>query len=176
MNSYEFADKVVMFCDIHDFSKITIRIGRTYPDFVQRYYSEIGEIIVRSGGKIIKYLGDAILAIFEMGAETEAVNCAKTMREKYAFLMKELNLETESDLEVGMSSGKICQGRFGHESLMLWDIFGRIVNEAAAIGHYRGIALTEAVQGRIADEIETKRLPDMQVKWQDEPLKIWAVC
>ena len=66
-------------------------------------------------------------------------------------------------------------GVFGHASLRQKDVFGEEVNRAAMIGHQRGIAIKERVYDRVKMNRETRRLPDFNVKWQEEPLKIWEV-
>jgi len=45
----------------------------------------------------------------------------------------------------------------------------------ATIGHHRGVAITEGVYNRLEPGYPTRRLPDKQVKWQKEPLKVWEV-
>ena len=71
--------------------------------------------------------------------------------------------------------GYVAIGILGHRSLRQQDVYGEEVNRAAVIGHHRGIAITERVHDRIAVMYETRRLPDVGVKWQDEPLKVWEV-
>jgi hypothetical protein len=39
------------------------------------------------------------------------------------------------------------------------------------IGHHRGIAITENVYKHIQEKHKTRRLPDFEVKWRDQPLK-----
>ena len=46
---------------------------------------------------------------------------------------------------------------------------------AASIRHHRDIAITEEVCERIRDDYPTERLPDINLKWLDEPSKVWEV-
>jgi class 3 adenylate cyclase len=59
--------------------------------------------------------------------------------------------------------------------LRQWDVFGEVVNRVAMIGHHRGVAITERVYERVRDTYAARRLPDVVLKWQEEPLKVWEV-
>ena len=54
-------------------------------------------------------------------------------------------------------------------------VFGETVLHAAAIGHHRGVAITEWVYERVKASHETRKLPARTVKWQAEPLQVWKV-
>ena len=56
-----------------------------------------------------------------------------------------LGLPRETELEIGIGSGEVEVGTFGHQSLRQKDVFGQEVNCTAVIGHHRGIAITETV-------------------------------
>ena len=162
-----------MFTDIHDFSLVANALGKEQYGFLQEFYEKLGDVIVARGGEIIKYLGDAILCIFD--SENQAAKCALKMRQVYSDIVTGRNLSGDTELEIGISAGEVGMGIFGHKSLMQRDVFGTAVNQAAMIGHYRGIAITESVYDKIKASYETNRLPDFEVKWQDEPLKIWEI-
>jgi class 3 adenylate cyclase len=84
-------------------------------------------------------------------------------------------LPGEVELEVGIAAGKVAVGVCGHRTLRRKDVFGDAVNQAATIGHYCGVAITGPVYERVGASCATRRLPDFDVKWQREPLKVWAV-
>ena len=168
-------NRVVLFTDIHDYSIVVSALGPDSVGFLQEFYEELGDIIVEHGGEIIKYLGDAILCIFSAESENQAVACALKLREAYSNIVRRRNISGDTELEIGISAGEVSIGIFGHRSLMQKDVFGEVVNRAATIGHHRGIAITESVYNKINTSYETNRLPDFEVKWQDEPLKIWEI-
>ena len=168
-------NRVIMFMDVHNYSVAVATLGEKLYGFIQETYERLGDIIVAHDGEILKYLGDAILCIFAAGCEKDAINCAGELREAFAGLVKERGLPPDTELEVGIGSGKVEIGLFGHRSLIQKDVFGQAANQAAVIGHHRGIAITESVYERIKADYETNRLPDFKVKWRDEPLKVWEV-
>jgi class 3 adenylate cyclase len=168
-------DHVIVFMDIHNFSIAANTLGKSQYEFLQTVYEELGDVIVEHGGEILKYLGDAILCIFSAGSENQAVECALELRKTFSNVVGERYLSSEIELEVGIGSGEVGVGVFGHKSLRQRDVFGEEVNRAAMIGHHRGIAVTENVYDRIKTRYETRRLSDRKVKWQDEPLRVWEI-
>jgi class 3 adenylate cyclase len=176
MAQIKFAKKVIMFCDAHSFSKIMAFLGDDCAAFIQEYYDRLGGAVVSAGGQVVKYIGDAILSVFDAGAETQAVECARQMRAVYSVLLRRFELTAfRSELEVGIGAGRVCCGTFGHPSLRMADVFGEAVNETAVVMHYRGIALTEAAHDGVSKDIKTRELPAKKLKWRDRPLRVWSV-
>ena len=168
---------VIVFMDIHDYSIVINLLGKKQAvDFLQEVYEKLGDIIVKHKGEIIKYMGDAILCVFPGGSECEVVKCAIELRAAYTNIVNSRNISHDTELEIGIDSGVVATGVFGHRSLMQKDVFGDEVNRAAMIGHHRGIAITEKVRNRIKMDYRTVQLPDMKAKWQKEPLKVWEVA
>jgi class 3 adenylate cyclase len=116
-----------------------------------------------------------MLCIFPVQALTEAVECSLKLRPAFATLVKEWKLPAETELEIGLGLGEVAIGTFGHNSLQMKDVFGEEIDLAATIGHHRGIALTERLHAEIEAHYQTRPLPDLKVKWQETPLKIWEV-
>jgi len=168
---------VILFCDCHDFSRLQNELGERLFAFMDEFYRRCGECVVTRGGQIIKYLGDAILATFagDGAGALAAVQAGRCLRRDYAALVLDLNTGIESDMEVGLSSGEIQEGIVGHESLKLFDVFGECVNEAAVIGHHRGIAVTAAVRDQLPPAVALRELGIYDLKWRDEPLRVWEV-
>jgi class 3 adenylate cyclase len=167
-------NRVILFTDIHNYSIIGRALGHSQYDFLQQVYETLGDVVVEHAGEILKYLGDGLLCIFPAGSENEAVECAIELRKAFAQIAHRWGL-TDTELEIGIGSGEVATGVFGHRSLMQREVFGEQVNLAAMIGHHRGIAITESVYGALDARYEIGRLPDMKVKWQDEPVKIWEI-
>jgi len=166
---------VVLFTDVHEFSIASVRLGDRMGEFVQQMYETLGGEIVRAHGTIVKYMGDAVLAVFADKAEASAVRCGLAMRPLFAALVAKWGLPATTELEVGISSGPVVRGTFGHQSLRTEDAFGEAVNVAAVIGHIRGVTVTEPVRERIKEAFQLEPLEPWKVKWRAEPVAIWAV-
>ena len=168
-------ERVIMFADVHNYSIVINSLGTNHFNFLQEVYERLGEIIVSYQGEIIKYIGDSILCIFPADSEEVAIKCAIDSRRTFSQILSEHNISSESEWEVGIGSGEVEVGTIGHESLRVKDVFGEEVNRSAMIGHHRGVAITESVYEKVRLTHKTKPLPELKVKWQEEPLKFWEV-
>ncbi len=169
-------ERVILFTDVHHFSIVFTTLAENTYIFLQEMYEELGDIIVDHEGEILKYLGDGMLCGFPAGCENEAVECSLKMRKAFAAMVRRTGLPSEIELEVGIGSGSVAAGDFGHRSFRQRDYVGEEINRVAMIGHFQGIAVTERVYEKLNTNYETLRLPDVTMKRQAEPLKIWAVA
>jgi class 3 adenylate cyclase len=167
--------QVVLFTDIHDFSIIANILKENQYSFLQEVYEKLGDIIVAYQGEIIKYMGDGILYLFPADSENEVVKCALELRKAFGDIVNTRNIRHDTELEIGIGSGEVGVGLFGHKSLRQKDVFGEEVNRVVVIGHHRGIAITENVYDKIRTDYKTGRLPEFSVKWQTEPLRVWEI-
>jgi class 3 adenylate cyclase len=161
-------NQVVVFMDIHNYSIVINKLGKNqHGRFLQEVYEKLGDII--------KYLGDAILCVFPADSENDVIQCSLNLRKAYSDIIRKRDISQDTELEIGIASGTLEVGIFGHKSLRQKDIFGDEVNRAATIGHHRGIAITENVYDKIKNNYKTAKLPEFKVKWQDEPLQVWEI-
>ena len=172
---HKFEKRVVLFFDLHAYSSIARELGSDVMSFIQAVFQNLGDEIVDREGKIIKYLGDSVLATFREGFEPAAIEAAIAMRKKFQELVKEFKIQTSTELEVGIGVGELVSGTFGHSSLRVEDIFGEIVNETAIICHHRGVAITEAVHEVVKNQYSWERLPDSKPKWRETGLRVWEL-
>lgn len=167
--------RVVLFTDIHRFSIATQVLAERQYAFLQEFYETLGDIVVGHQGKLVKYLGDSFLCVFPVGLEQNAVASAIAMREAFSEMVRQWGLPADTELEVGIDVGEVGEGIFGHRTLRQRDVYGEVVNRAATIGHHRGVAITEGVYEKVRDAYAARQLPDVMLKWQEEPLKVWEV-
>ena len=167
--------RVILFMDIHNYSIAVNTLRKDQYGFLQEVYETLGDIVVAHEGEIIKYMGDALLCVFCVDSENEAAECSLELRRAFSDIVSRRNIPPDTELEIGIGSGEVGIGVFGHKSLLQKDVFGEEVNRAAMIGHHRGIAITERVYEKIKMNYETRRLPAFEVKWQDEPIKVWEI-
>ena len=165
-----------MFTDVHNFSvaMIGLQLQRSC-QFVQALYETIGESVAVRSGEILKYLGDGVFVLFPEDRAVEAIECGIEMRANSGELVSKWELPAEIELEVGISFGEIGIGIFGHPSLLQRDAFGEAINEAAMIGHHRGIAIADPVRNLLNKKFVLHPLPDANLKWRSSPLKVWEI-
>ena len=167
--------RIVIFTDIHHFMVVAQMLKNDQYKFLQEFYEILGEIVVMHGGELIKYLGDGFICVFPEDLDNKAVVSALEMRRAFLKIVKNWKLPHDTVLEVGISGGEVIEGEFGHKSLRQKDIFGDVVNQAAIIGHHRGVAITEWIYEKIKNKYAVQQLPDIRLKWRDESMKVWEV-
>jgi class 3 adenylate cyclase len=171
----ELSPHVVLVCDVHHFSKLSVELVDRVPSFMEEFYCTVGEIAVSHGGRIVKYIGDCIFFLFDGSSHVAAAQSAVEMRQAFTSLLSRFRISCESEIETGISAGDLYVGEIGHPTHRVTEVFGNAVNEASLIGCYRGITLTAAVKEQIESKYETRRLTDISTKWSEQPLPVWEV-
>ncbi len=167
--------RVVLFCDISGFMRLSGSLGSDMPGFLQAFYDLVGNAVVDHGGTLIKYLGDAVLSVFPEGREADAVRCAIRQRQEFVVLVRAYAPGDAARLEAAVSSGEVVQGTFGHPSLRTEDVMGDVVAHASVLNRVPGIVITDAVKDALGEIFSTRELPPQPVKWQSKPLQVWQI-
>jgi len=126
---------VVLESDIRGFSRISEDLSPEQTiGMLNQYIRVQAEHVVAGDGSIDKYMGDAVLAVFEGdGMEQRAFDCAlaiqravESMNEAEAFIVP-------IRLGVGLSAGEVVMGNMGSEDRMEHTVIGAVVNLAARL-------------------------------------------
>ncbi len=128
----------ILFCDIRNFTAISESMKpETLMAFLNTYMETmVGKSIAENGGFIDKFIGDAVMAIFENdysdGALQTAVDIQRTLAEYNAHLsMNEQNQVIRAG--VGLNTGTVIMGTVGTHARMDSTIIGDEVNIAARL-------------------------------------------
>jgi len=107
--------------------------------FFQAFYALAADRIEPAGGRIVKFMGDAGLAVFEPEAGERVIfalaDLARDARAKAA----EYGLDAY--LNVNVHLGPVLAGSFGPPGAERFDVIGKTVNIAARLGR-RGLTLS----------------------------------
>ena len=90
-----------MFVDIREFTKIAEhKLPFDVVYILNKYYAVCGEIIEANGGRLDKFIGDGIMAIFDNTSDIQQ-NCFNAVEaaSKISKSMTELNAELKSDFD-----------------------------------------------------------------------------
>jgi class 3 adenylate cyclase/CheY-like chemotaxis protein len=146
-------ERPIMFVDVVGFTRVSESGGPIYVvELLNRYFSFVGNIISRSGGEVIKYIGDGIMAYFD-GADASILAARDIIRGR-----SQLNLELASagiggiNLRVGVAWGPALLCHVGPSYHKDRTLLGDTVNTAARLESNArpGTALLDArlLQGR----------------------------
>ena len=134
----ESRNMTIMFCDIKRFTAISERLDpELLPEWLNRYFDAVSEVVVSHGGTVDKYIGDCVMAFWgaPVRSETHAHDALRAAREIL------LVLETLSDqlvaegwppmaVGIGVSTGYANVGHLGSRERMTYTVVGDAVNTA----------------------------------------------
>jgi class 3 adenylate cyclase len=137
----ETKDVAVLFSDIRSFTTITERSeASVVVEMLNRYFSEWDTVSRAHGGIIDKYIGDAIMIIFEPHAggdpARDAVRCAREMLAGMPRLVADLaesGLPLLPGIGVGIAYGPVILGTIGSASRRNYTAIGDTVNVASRL-------------------------------------------
>ena len=73
-------ETVVVFVDLRDFTKLSeSKLPYDVVYILNKYYSVCGEIIERNKGRLDKFIGDGVMAIFD-GSDDINTNCKNSLK------------------------------------------------------------------------------------------------
>lgn len=140
-------DAVIWNFDLQGFTSLAERIsGPDMISLLNDYLAVAVEVIQDGGGNILKFMGDGLLAIFDVGEIDEDTRAAlasievleRRMAEKSA-QRSTLGLAT-TDYTLALHAGEILYGNIGGESRLDFTVIGPVVNQTARIaGMHRGL-------------------------------------
>ena len=131
---------LVAFTDFTRFAVQTERLDDVeVARVMQTYYELAGRTIASAGGRVVKFIGDATLAVFPVEDVDRGVLALLELKEAADGLMADRGWE--SRLTVKAHFGPVVAGHFGVASDTRYDILGKTVNVTARL-EASGVALS----------------------------------
>ena len=128
---------VIWFCDLRDSTPLADSMSRTaFIDLLNQYFECVLGPVLERGGEVLRFIGDAALAIFPVG-ENPVNACEKAVeaaREAIA-RMQALNEARKPPLRfgIGLHLGTVLYGNIGTPTRIEFTVIGAAANEAARI-------------------------------------------
>lgn len=172
----------VMFTDIRGFTSFSEKHpAEEVVSVLNEHFTTATEIILRHGGHVDKFIGDAVLAVF--GALMEYDDHAERAVQAAIALQRILKTkDTESgfaiSIGIGINSGELIAGNIGSQKRMEYTVIGDTVNLASrltALAAPGEIIISSATHGGIETAMEMERLEPVAVKGKTEKVEIYRV-
>jgi adenylate cyclase len=125
----------VFFSDIRGFTPLSDRLAPDrIIDMLNIYLRKEAEIIERNRGSIDKYIGDAVMAVFE-GPDrfADAVRSAVEVQAALQQLNSDKAFEAPVEVGIGIAGGEVVMGAVGYEDRLEFAVIGRMVNLASRL-------------------------------------------
>jgi adenylate cyclase len=132
---------VVWLCDLRGFTELSERLTRdALIALLNEYFGAMTGAVEAEGGEILKFIGDAMLAIFPIGADAE-IACARALSAagRAIAAMAANNGERNTagqpviDFGIALHLGDVMYGNIGGESRLDFTVIGPAVNLVARI-------------------------------------------
>jgi adenylate cyclase len=131
----------ILFADIRGFTSLAE--GRLPYDVVfvlNRYFAAMGRAVEAAGGRVDKFIGDGVMALFGIendarAASRAALDAARLMSERLEELNRSLSGELEQPLRIGIGIhiGPTIVGEMGYGSAVAITAIGDAVNTASRL-------------------------------------------
>jgi adenylate cyclase len=148
MSEFPEVQLLVVFTDLDRF---TAQVGRVESAEAARvmnaYYELTGSTIRECGGQVVKFIGDATLAVFPPEAADRGVLGLLELKEAADRFMADHGWDCR--LTVKVHFGPVVAGHFGAGPDQRYDVLGGTVNVAARL-HSAGFALSAEAFRRLA--------------------------
>ena len=177
----------ILFADIRGFTTLSETLeAEAVVEILNYYLSAMTEVILKHGGTVDKFIGDAIMAIWGAPIKTQthahdAVAAAMEMRSKLDDINEWLQQKHYApiDIGIGINTGDVVLGSIGSEQKADYTVIGDNVNLASRL---EGITKTYGCSIIIAEttyqDIETHipcLLVDLvRVKGKHKPIRIYT--
>ncbi|MBR33357.1 MAG: hypothetical protein CMN77_18815 [Spirochaetaceae bacterium] len=176
-------EMTVLFSDIRAFTSLSESM--TPEDtfrFINSYLSRIGPLVRESGGFIDKYIGDAVMALFEK--PDQAIRAARAMMLELASYNDHRKLSGYDPVRIGIGvhTGVLRLGIIGEEGRIEGTVIGDTVNTASRLeslnpGYGTSIIVSDATRSFMKDSslFHFRALDRVRVKGKSRDLWIYEL-
>lgn len=172
-------EATVLFSDIAGFSKISESISpRELATMLNDYFTRMGDTIMKREGMINKYIGDAIMAIWNAPLPTRAHG---RLACEAALEMRRLVAEMPPlRMRIGINTGPMVAGNLGHRERMEYTVIGDAVNLASRLEGANKvfgtvILISETTEALVRDFFLLRRVDRIRVVGKEQPVAIFEV-
>jgi adenylate cyclase len=179
----------VLFSDIRGFTSMSEKMEpEEVVTFLREYLTEMTEAVFRHGGTVDKYIGDAIMALYNVPFEAadhpaQAVRTALEFQQRLEPLAERFAAKYGGSLRcgVGINTGDAVVGTIGSRQRLEYTAIGDTINlgsrlESITKDFNVPVIISEATWLEVKDLFETRFLGEVTVKGKEIPVKIYTVA
>ena len=173
----------VLFADVADSTPLGERLDpESLRRVMSRFFEEMSVVLLRHGGTVEKFIGDAVMAVFGIPELHEddalrAVRAATELRQALAELNQDLerDLDVRIGIRVGINTGEVVAGDgTGGQMLVTGDPVNvaKRLEQAARTGE---ILVGEPTRRLVANAVVLEPRDELTLKGKSDPLPAWNV-
>lgn len=179
----------VLFSDIRGFTGISERFTpEELVEFLNRYLSPMTAIVLEEKGMVDKYIGDAVMAVFNAPVEVDnhaARACIAALRMKEALASFNSRWEGTGyppvDIGIGINTGEAVVGNMGAELKLNYTAIGDTVNLASRLEpmnkeYSTTIIVSMYTREKAAGPFLFRELDSVRVRGREAPITIYELA
>jgi adenylate cyclase len=127
-------DAAIWFCDLRGFTQLSDASPPTeMVKILDEYFETVAGPIEDAGGEILKFIGDAVMAVFPFETDKPSVcrRALKAAEDAFSLLAKRAGPPLQ--VGVGLHCGEVYYGNIGGRSRLDFTVIGAAVNETCRI-------------------------------------------
>ncbi|MCZ7607949.1 MAG: adenylate/guanylate cyclase domain-containing protein [Planctomycetota bacterium] len=151
--SPQFTEQKLLLC-LHDLAGFA-RLARDHSDleialFLHDYYTANVAAVHQAGGRVLKYMGDAVLSVFPPERAADAVEQMAALARVIEEIGRARRLRIESGCNMHLDT--VVEGEFGPEGERRHDVIGSGMNHVHLMGRGPGLRISEPVYRSLPNE------------------------
>ncbi|MDX6696862.1 MAG: adenylate cyclase [Solirubrobacteraceae bacterium] len=181
----------VLFCDLRGFTSCAEKLAAEQViELLNRYLTEMSEAILDSGGTVVSYMGDGIMAVW--GAPLEqadhadrALRAAREMLDRrlpgFNAWARDFGLSEGFEMGIGICSGPVMSGNVGSARRLEYTAVGDTTNTASrleAMTKEAGVPvlISDATRAALQSPApELRAVGDLAIRGRTSPLTAWTL-
>ncbi len=179
----------ILFGDIRAFTRIAEhKLPYDVVFLLNRYFRSMGEAVERSGGRVDKFIGDGVMALFGISSGPErgcrdALAAARAMADELDALNRSMASELDEPLSmgIGIHTGPVIVGEMGYAHATTVTAIGDAVNTASrleALTKTYGcqLVVSERVERHAGVDLSAFASHQIEVRGRRDPLTIRVIA
>ena len=176
-------DAAIMFCDLRGSTLLEETLPRDkYIKLLNRFFETTSDVVHENGGEVLKFIGDAVLAVFPAGqnpaeARAQALRAARAIVAALAEITPCPSLPN-LDCAIGIASGSVLYGNIGSQERLDFTVIGQAANIAARLGDYGKSVGHRIVVSRdiLTETADAKSLGHVKLHNVTTPVESYAIA
>jgi len=179
---------VIWYSDMRDSTEMAATLdGRDFLSDINEYFDCTAGAILEQGGEVLRFIGDAVLAIFPVRADrtretavSQAEAAMLDARRRMHVINRQRAAAGRRELRYGLALhyGEVLFGNIGSEQRLEFSVVGAAANEAARLEEMtKSLGYNSLVSDRVAKHmsLQLAALGHQHVRGSDECLQVYAV-
>lgn len=123
---------LVAFVDVMGFAVHSMRVAdRDLADVIDGYYQVVAAQIAAAGGRVVKYMGDGALVVFDAGEAERGIEALLALKQLVDRYFEGQGWACRASVKAHV--GPVIAGPYGPPGELRFDVIGQAVNTAAML-------------------------------------------